>query len=86
MTTFNLQVVKRGLVTLPKELRDAYGIQEGDSLTLIDLGGVFVVSRKPSEIDEIADRLAQQWSARGGTLETMLRTLKEVREEYADEG
>jgi AbrB family looped-hinge helix DNA binding protein len=85
MATFSLQVVKRGLVTLPKELRDAYGIQEGDSLTLIDLGGVFVLSRKPSEVDEIADRLAQQWSARGETLETMLRELREVREKHAAE-
>ena len=45
--TFKVQVVRRGIITLPKELREHNRIEEGDILTLIDLGdGVVVMSPK----------------------------------------
>lgn len=81
--TFQVQVVRRGIITLPKELREHNNIEEGDMLTLIDLGdGVFVVSPRRSRVDEIADKLAREWQDSGETLETMLSTLREVRAEY----
>ncbi|HAX71838.1 MAG TPA: hypothetical protein DCY14_19655 [Anaerolineae bacterium] len=81
--TFQVQVVRRGIITLPKELREHNNIEEGDMLTLIDLGdGVFVVSPKRSRVDEIADKLAKEWQDSGETLESMLSTLREVRAEY----
>jgi AbrB family looped-hinge helix DNA binding protein len=82
-TTFKVQVVQRGLITLPKELREQSHINEGDTLTLIDLGdGVVVMSPRRSRVDEIADKLAQEWRDSGETLESMLSTLREVRVEY----
>ncbi len=86
MDTFQLQVAKRGLITLPKELRDANRIQDGDILTLIDLGGAFVLTPRVLQVDKIADRLAEQWRAQGESLESMLQTLREVREEYDSKG
>jgi AbrB family looped-hinge helix DNA binding protein len=81
--TFQVQVVRRGIITLPKELREHNNIEEGDMLTLIDLGdGVFVVSPKRSRVDEIADKLAKEWQDSGESLESMLSTLREVRAEY----
>jgi len=81
--TFQIQVVRRGVITLPKELREQNQINEGDTLTLIDLGdGVFVLSPRRSRVDEIADKLAKEWQESGETLETMLETLREVRAEY----
>lgn len=81
--TFQVQVVRRGIITLPKELREHNNIEEGDMLTLIDLGdGVFVVSPKRSRVDEIADKLAKEWQDSGETLESMLSTLRKVRAEY----
>ncbi len=81
--TFKVQVVRRGLITLPKELRDQSHINEGDTLTLIDLGdGVVVMSPRRSRVDEIADKLAKEWQDSGETLESMLTTLREVRAEY----
>jgi bifunctional DNA-binding transcriptional regulator/antitoxin component of YhaV-PrlF toxin-antitoxin module len=74
-----LQVAQRGLLTLPKSLREAYGIAPGDTMTLLDLGGVFVLAPRPSEVDAIADRLAARWEAQGETLETMLQALREER-------
>lgn len=81
--TFRVQVVQRGLITLPKELREQNRIDEGDTLTLIDLGdGVFVMSPRRSRVDAIADKLAEAWQDSGETLESMLKTLREVRAEY----
>ncbi len=81
--TFKVQVVRRGLITLPKELREQNRIDEGDTLTLIDLGeGVFVMSPRRSRVDEIANKLAREWRESGETLESMLKTLREVRADY----
>ena len=81
--TFQVQVVRRGIITLPKELRENNNIEEGDMLTLIDLGdGVVVMSPQRSRVDEIASKLAKEWQDSGEYLETMLSTLREVRAEY----
>ena len=84
MQSLTVRVAQRGLLTLPKALREAYDIRPGDQLTLLDLGGVFVLSPRQSEVDAIADRLAQEWKSRGETLESMLRALREERERYGE--
>jgi len=80
-----VQIGQRGVVTLPKELRESYNLRPGDSLTIIDLGGVFALSPRRSEVDALADRIAQALTAQGETLETMLPTLREERERYASQ-
>ena len=81
--TFQVQVVRPGIITLPKELREHNNIEEGDTLTLIDLGdGVVVMRPQRSRVDEIANKLAKEWQDSGESLETMLSTLREVRAEY----
>ncbi len=80
---FQIRVVRRGVITLPKELRDHNHIEEGDTLTLIDLGdGVVVMSPHRSRVDAIADKLASEWRESGETLESMLAALREARAEY----
>lgn len=83
--TITLQLAQRGLVTLPKLLRDQYNLRPGDALTLLDLGGVFVLSPRWSEVDELADKLASELTQRGETLESMLNALREARERYQGE-
>ena len=82
--TIAIQMAQRGVMTLPKNLRDSYNLKPGDSFTLLDLGGVFVISPRPSEIDLLADRLSQSLMEEGETLETMLRVLREERERYGE--
>lgn len=79
MQTFSVQVAQRGVVTLPQELRRAHGIEPGQKLTLVDLDGVFVLSPQPSQVDVLADRLAQELTNHGESLESMLALLREVR-------
>ena len=81
--TFQVQVVRRGIITLPKELREQNNIEEGDTLTLIDLGdGVVVMSPKRSRVDEILNKMAKELQESGESLESMLNTLREVRADY----
>ena len=80
---YHVQVVRRGVITLPKELRSRNNIGEGDTLTLIDLGdGIVLMSPRRSRSDEIADKLAGKWQNSGESLQSMLTTLREVRAEY----
>jgi bifunctional DNA-binding transcriptional regulator/antitoxin component of YhaV-PrlF toxin-antitoxin module len=80
--TFALRVAKRGLITLPQDIRKAYGIEPGDEMTLLDLGGLFVLSTRRSEVDDLADRLGERLIAEHETLETMLGAIREERARY----
>jgi len=80
--TITVRMAQRGVVTLPKSLRQSYNLRPGDSFTLLDLGGIFVLSPRRSEIDSLADRLTQALTEKGETLETMLQALREERERY----
>jgi AbrB family looped-hinge helix DNA binding protein len=82
MDTTVIKVAQRGVVTLPKSLREAYGLEAGDLLTVFDLGGVFVLSPRQSEIDGLADRITKDLQEKGETLENMLQVLREERENY----
>ena len=81
--TMTVQLVQEGAIKLPQTWRESYNLRPGDSLTLLDLGGVFVLSPRHSEIDALADRLTQTLVERGETLESMQQALREERERYA---
>jgi AbrB family looped-hinge helix DNA binding protein len=83
MKSVTLQMSKRGIITIPKPLRESYNLHPGDTFSLIDLGGVFVLTPQRSEIDAIADKIATQWEEDGESLESMLQALREERERRA---
>ncbi len=78
-----VRLSRRGVLTLPKALREKYHLREGDVLTLVDLDGVILLSPRRSRIDMLADRIVQELQARGETLESMLEALRRERERYA---
>jgi AbrB family looped-hinge helix DNA binding protein len=78
--TVTVLIAQRGVLTLPKAIRERYNLRPGDRFTLLDLGGVFVLSPQGSEIDALADRITRALTERGETLETMLQALREERE------
>ena len=80
--TDTLQIAKRGLLTLPKALREQYGLREGDAMTLIDLGGVFLLRPGRSELDALANELSHRLQREGESLDSMLMCLREEREKY----
>ena len=73
---------QRGVVTLPKSVRESYELFTGKTLTLIDIGGVFVLSLKTAESDALADRLAGDLKAQRESLESLLSTVRQARAGY----
>lgn len=82
MSDSTLQVRKRGVVTLPVELREKYGIEEGDTFRLIDLDGVFVLTRMVSLVPELAQEIERLRLEAGLTTEELLDGLRGQRERY----
>ena len=77
-----LKMGQRGVLTLPKEIRESYKLEPGAELSLLDLGGVFVISPRRSEVDGLADRVAKSLADKGESLESMLMVVREEREKY----
>ena len=80
MTTA-VEMAKRGQVTIPKSLREQYALESGQRFTLLDLGGVFVLSPRASRIDDLCDSLRDGLMAEGASLEEMLMELRRIRED-----
>ena len=51
--TKTIQIRKKGSVTIPMEIRKRYQLDEGDPLTLIDLGEGFSLSPKRSVLPKL---------------------------------
>ncbi|GIW50688.1 MAG: hypothetical protein KatS3mg081_0043 [Gemmatimonadales bacterium] len=77
--TERLQIGKRGTVTLPASLRKRYGLDAGDLLTVVDLGGVFVLSPEVSVVSKIAREIEEMREEAGLSLDALLAGLDEQR-------
>ena len=81
-----LQIRGKGTVTLPIELRRKYGLDEGDIITLIDLGdGSFLLTPIVTKVDRFVDLVAQAMAEEGVSLDEILTALDEERERYYQE-
>lgn len=83
MNELTVQVAQRGVITLPKELREAHDVKTGDTFAIIDLGeGTFVLSRRKSKLEYLSSEIRNALEEKGETLESMLIRLREERERY----
>jgi bifunctional DNA-binding transcriptional regulator/antitoxin component of YhaV-PrlF toxin-antitoxin module len=81
--TITVQIRKKGILTLPVELRDKYSLDEGDIFTLIDLGdGSFLLTPRLSQITRTGDRVSDILNEEGISLDDLLNALDEEREHY----
>jgi len=77
-----VQVRKRGVVTLPAELRQKYGIEEGDSYRVLDLDGLFVLTPMVPMVPELAREIERARLEAGLSIEDLLENLRQQREQY----
>jgi AbrB family looped-hinge helix DNA binding protein len=77
-----IQVRQRGTVTLPADLREKYGIREGDTFRIIDLDGIFVLTPMVAMVPELAREIEKARREAGLSIEELLLTLREQRERY----
>ena len=76
MTTLTVQIRRKGVITLPMELRRQYSLDEGDVFTMIDLGdGSLLLVPRVSQVARLMDEA-------GVELEAVLETLDQEREAY----
>jgi AbrB family looped-hinge helix DNA binding protein len=86
MTTTTVQIRRKGVITLPAELRRQYGLDEGDVFTLVDLGdGSFLLTPQLSQVARLGNQAARLMEEEGVTLEEMLEALDQERETYYQE-
>ena len=82
-STTTIQIRSKGSITLPIELRRKYQLNEGDAITLIDMGdGSFLLTPITTLVDRFGDRVAQAMEKEGVSLEEMLDALDEEREQF----
>jgi bifunctional DNA-binding transcriptional regulator/antitoxin component of YhaV-PrlF toxin-antitoxin module len=83
MATMTVQIRRKGVITLPVEMRRRYGLDEGDVFTLMDLGdGSFLLTPRVSQVARLGDQVARVMAEEGVDLEEMLEALDQERELY----
>ena len=86
MTATTIQVRKKGSFTLPMELRNKYGVGDGDVFTLIDRGGgSFLLTPRISQVNRLGDRVAEMLEEEGVTLDELLNSLDDERKRHYQE-
>jgi bifunctional DNA-binding transcriptional regulator/antitoxin component of YhaV-PrlF toxin-antitoxin module len=81
-----IQIRSKGSLTLPKELRRKYQLNEGDVFRVVDLGdGSFLITPQATTIDRLGDRIAEIMDEQNVSLEEVLETLDQERQRYYQE-
>jgi len=83
MTTRTVRIRRKGVITLPMELRRQYSLDEGDVFTMLDLGdGSLLLVPRVSQVACQGDEVARLMDEAGVELEAVLETLDQEREAY----
>lgn len=81
MTTVKIR--RKGTITIPTKLRKEYKLEEGQKLTIIDLGnGAILLTPIVSQVDKLANQIAEKFKDEGITFEDLLQALNELRKTY----
>jgi AbrB family looped-hinge helix DNA binding protein len=54
---YESKITRQGQTTIPKDLRDKYGLGEGDEVTYIDLGDQIILLPRPKDPIEALKRI-----------------------------
>ena len=77
-----IQVRERGVITLPAELREKFKIETGQIFRLVDLDGIFVFVPMVPIVPELANEIERLRLEAGLSMEDLLVSLREQREQY----
>ena len=82
MNATTIQLRKRGTITLPLAIRKKYRLEEGDPLTLIDLGEGVFLSPKRSLLPKLAQEIERLRQKHGVSTEELIAGVAEQRAKY----
>ncbi len=80
-----IQVRQRGVLTLPSEMRQKYGIESGDTFRIVDLDGMFILTPMVPMVPELAREIEKVRLETGLSTTELLQTLREEREKFVQE-
>ncbi len=80
MQTYTIQMRERGQLTLPRKIRTRLALDAGDTLTLVQVDDIILLSPKQPLIPKLAREFGRQMDEAGVTLADLLQGLEEERE------
>lgn len=80
-----IRIRKKGELTIPVRLREKYSLNEGDVLQLLDLNGIFVLTKSQSELLDLAAKIERERTKAGVSVQEMLDGLRDQRARYYQE-
>jgi len=80
-----VQLRSRGVLTLPKALRDKYDLDEGDALHLVDVDGTFVLTPMQPVAPGLAREIERLREEEGLSTDQLLKRLRDEREALTTE-
>lgn len=72
MHQYVVQVRERGVVTLPKDIRERYGLATDTPLTLVDWDGLLVLSSRTPVVTELARQMAAELASENLSVDDLL--------------
>jgi AbrB family looped-hinge helix DNA binding protein len=84
-TVYKTEIRQRGQVTIPKSVREASGLDEGCSVTLIPVGESILIAPQRLGLDEARRIIAQTIRATGMTLDEVMADLVSQRQPLFEE-
>ena len=82
---FTAEIKTRGQLTIPKKIRDAGHLEEGQIVSLIPVGDSIIVTPKRLELDEARREVRKIMKAAGLSAEDLIEGLREERENLFQE-
>lgn len=88
---YTVQIRQRGQITIPSQARQALALEDGDTLTLVQVGDTLILTQVAPRVPELADRIADMMDETGLSLADLLADLPRIRAEiyqetYGEEG
>ncbi len=74
-----IRIRQNGLLTLPAELQKKYQINEGDSITLVDLDGGWFLSPQKSILPNLVSEIEKLREKNGISVDELIQGVREQR-------
>jgi AbrB family looped-hinge helix DNA binding protein len=82
---YKVEIKARGQLTIPKKIREAGLLEEGQIVSLIPVGDSIMITPKRLPLEEARREIRKILKTSGSSVEELLKGLKEEREEQFKE-
>jgi AbrB family looped-hinge helix DNA binding protein len=79
-TAFAVRVRERGQITLPHSVRASLSVEAGDTLNLVQIDDIVLLSPRPAMIPKLSQEFTALMQEEGVSLAELLKDLEEERQ------